>query len=412
MKNSTFLSLLAAGALAVPAFAQTAEPSDAPTAKWGPRIALEDNGIRPWVTVTGELWNNVDGDMIGGRDNLWNTLVDFGVEIDLGKFGGPATGMIVLQGHWTESSDSSGGLGSVGSHNSASNIWASDSLRAFNLYYTQSWNNGEYAVKIGQIAADDDFMGSDYSSLFLNGSFGTMPAATGATPRFGTDTVAYNGYPVAAPGVWFKWTPNEKYSWQNAIYLGGPGDDIHSNHGFDWKSLSSTGFLWMTEGAVNFDLAGKPSTFKLGGTLHTKDFENYDTGNTESTVYSLYFVHDFAISMNADKVGLGGFWRASITPQEDVATAFIYMDAGINWFAPFASRPDDVAGAALSWTKLGGAYKDSVNAENGNEFTLELTYKAQLTSYWTLQADVQYVINPVENDDNAIVLGLRTVLNF
>lgn len=409
MKNLAFLSLLAAGAMAVPAFAQTAEPSDAPTAKWGPRLALEENGVRPWVSFTGEGWTRMDG-MNGGNANLWLMLVDFGFEVDLGKFGGPETGMIVAQARWSETSRD-GALG-TGSYNNASSYFADEQLRVFNLYYTQSWNNNEFAVKIGQIAADDDFMKSAYSSLFLNSSFGAMPGVFGGRNAFGTTTISYASYPVASPGVWVNWNINEKFSWQNAIYLGGPGPDDRGNHGFDWKSITDTGVLIMTEGAMKFDMAGKPSTLKLGAMLHTEDFQDFDSGNTDSCIYSVYLVHDFAITMNQDKVGLGGFWRLSVSPQEDTATAFVYADAGINWYAPFASRPNDVAGAAISWTKLGGAFKDFEAAAHENEFTLELTYKAQITSYWSVQGDIQYVVNPAYSNDDAWVAGFRTVFDF
>jgi porin len=49
-----------------------------------------------------------------------------------------------------------------------------------------------------------------------------------------------------------------------------------------------------------------------------------------------------------------------------------------------------------------------------------MTYKAQLASWWVLQPDMQYIINPgggVLNLDgslrgNALVIGVRTTLNF
>ncbi|EIP97458.1 carbohydrate-selective porin [Opitutaceae bacterium TAV1] len=417
MKKPALVSLLAAGVLAAPAIAQEETVSGAPLAKWGPRIWLEEQGITPWLTVTGEAWNIPTGGNQHG--NLWNVFFDFGFEVDLGAFGGPATARIVVQGHARESRDSRGELADTGSANPASGNFAGDGWRMFNVFYQQSFKDGIYDLKIGQIAADDDFMGSEYSGLFMNSSFGAMPSIVGPSPAFKGG--AYAAYPVASPGIWFNWTPNESYSWQTGIYLGGPGDDEHGNHGFDWKSLSSSGILVFTEGAVNFDIAGKPSTFRLGGSLHTKNFEDFKSLNnggegTESTVYNVYVVHDRALAMaDAETVKLGAFWRAGVTPQQDVATVFIYADAGINWFAPFASRPDDVAGAALSWTKLGRDYAAAEDAQNKNEFTIELTYRAQITSYWSVQGDIQYVINPAFADDrdrDALVLGLRTELSF
>ncbi|MDR1283023.1 MAG: carbohydrate porin [Opitutaceae bacterium] len=414
MKKSALVSLLAAGILAAPAIAQEETVSDAPLAKWGPRIWLEEQGITPWLTVTGEAWNIPTGGNQHG--NLWNVFFDFGFEVDLGAFGGPATAKIVVQAHARESRDSRGELADTGSANPASGNFAGDGWRMFNVFYQQSFKDGIYDLKIGQIAADDDFMGSEYSGLFMNSSFGAMPSIVGASGA-GADGMGYAAYPVASPGVWFNWTPNEKYSWQTGIYHGGPGEDVHGNHGFDWESLSDTGILVFTEGAVNFEIAGKPSTFRLGGSFHTKTFDNFKTGDTESNVWNLYAVHDLALTMaGEDSVALGAFWRFGITPDEDVATAFIYADAGLNWFAPLASRPDDVAGLAVSWTKLGSDFANTGNDgdafENKNEFTIELTYLAQLTSYWSIQGDIQYVINPVGSTRDALVLGLRTEFSF
>ncbi|EIP99224.1 carbohydrate-selective porin [Opitutaceae bacterium TAV1] len=414
MIRLSFISLLASVALALPAIAEETREddieNDTPLAKWSPRIRLEEKGITPWLTVTGEAWNIPAGGNQHG--NLWNVFFDFGFEVDPGAFGGPATAKIVVQGHARESRDSRGELADTGSFNPASGNFAGDGWRMFNIFYQQSFKDGIYDLKIGQIAADDDFMGSEYSGLFMNSSFGAMPSIVGASGA-GADGMGYAAYPVASPGIRFNWTPDETYSWQAGIYHGGPGEDVHGNHGFDRESLSDTGILVFTEGAMNFDIASKPSSFRLGGSFHTKKFDNFKTGGTGSDVWNLYAVHDLALAMaDEESVALGAFWRFGITPDEDVATAFIYADAGLNWFAPFASRPDDVAGLAVSWTKLGSDYAAAEGAENKNEFTVELTYLAQLTSCWSVQGDIQYVIDPVGSTRDSLVLGLRTVLSF
>jgi porin len=55
-----------------------------------------------------------------------------------------------------------------------------------------------------------------------------------------------------------------------------------------------------------------------------------------------------------------------------------------------------------------------------SETVIELMYQAQLTPWWMLQPDLQYIFNPgggVLNPDgtlrrNALVIGVRSSLNF
>jgi len=48
------------------------------------------------------------------------------------------------------------------------------------------------------------------------------------------------------------------------------------------------------------------------------------------------------------------------------------------------------------------------------EGVIEASYRAQLTAWWTLQPDIQYVIHPggSSEHDNALVFILMTSLRF
>ena len=58
--------------------------------------------------------------------------------------------------------------------------------------------------------------------------------------------------------------------------------------------------------------------------------------------------------------------------------------------------------------------------ERSSETVIEMMYQAQLTQWWMLQPDLQYIFNPgggVLNPDgslrrNALVIGVRSSLNF
>ena len=93
-------------------------------------------------------------------------------------------------------------------------------------------------------------------------------------------------------------------------------------------------------------------------------------------------------------------------------------------------RPDDTIGIATAYARLGenareldadiATYTNALYPIRGGETMIELMYQAQLTKWWTLQPDLQYIIRPgggVLNPDgslrpNAWVVGLRTLLNF
>jgi len=84
----------------------------------------------------------------------------------------------------------------------------------------------------------------------------------------------------------------------------------------------------------------------------------------------------------------------------------------------FAWRPEDEVGFAVGTTHVNSAAL-SPNA-GGNEVPLEVWYGWQATGWLNLKFDAQYVINPGGRGfngaglktDNAVVLGMRTVVKF
>ena len=141
---------------------------------------------------------------------------------------------------------------------------------------------------------------------------------------------------------------------------------------------------------------------------------------TTQTVPNYYLIHDLALLKDSEgnsKVGL--FARGGITPEPSRSLVAAYADGGVNWFAPLPGRFKDVAGAALSCTWFGGDYRASARSPGraAAESTVELTYKAQITRWMALQADMQFLLNPAINPDSgqretALILGLRAEVTF
>ncbi len=109
-----------------------------------------------------------------------------------------------------------------------------------------------------------------------------------------------------------------------------------------------------------------------------------------------------------------------------------YMDGGFGITAPFRERPDDVLTFGVAYSNISpdasaldlatrSIAGSSYPIRNG-ETAFELSYTAQITPWWTLQPDLQYIVHPGGNvpdpDDpshvieNSFLVGLRTTVAF
>ena len=379
-----------------------------------------------FAILTAEAWGNVAG---GLEQRGWvNSLLDFGIELDTAKLGWWVGGRFLAQMYWVANLHDDGCFDDyVGGVNPVSSVMAGDQLRVFNLHYRHSWRDDAVVLKLGQIAVDDDFMASDYAGLFLNAAFGAMPSQVG-TPLAASlgNPPAFPIFSVAAPGVFLSVRPPEMTFTQLGLYCGRVGFDERGNHGFDWAGQSPAELALFWEGGWHYRLANRAATVRLGLSYHTGPVDDFDASTdgapaaTTQTVPNFYLIHDFQLL--ADEQGetkLGLFCRGGITPEHDRSMVPIYVDAGLNWFAPLPCRPDDVAGVALSYTHLGDDFRRSTGSDDVAEeqTTVELTYKAQITRWFALQADVQFLFNPAVHPDSGsretpTVLGLRAEVAF
>src|SRR5262249_19104576 len=93
----------------------------------------------------------------------------------------------------------------IGSLMPVSNLEATPSTRLFQLWVEQHMFNDVLAVKVGQLAADQEFILSNSYSYFLNGTWG-WPSIAAADLLGGG-----NAYPLATPGVRVAVRPNDQF---------------------------------------------------------------------------------------------------------------------------------------------------------------------------------------------------------
>ena len=362
-----------------------------------------DSGLTPSLTWTGEAW----ADVSRGKNTptLFDSLLTLGLEQDLSKItkkeGSGRIGFSAF--YYTQSND--GSLGDLDSSQGCfRNIVAGEMARVFEIYYANDFEGsfGNIGFRIGQLAADEDFMGMDYSDIFLNSSFGAMPNVAPAQ--------LFSQYNVATLGL-VVYYAYENFDAVFGLYNGNPGADISSNNGFDYANTFQSAALWYQFG-YNYEIGGLAGRAMFGGNYHTSpDKANFDALDANS-FYSFYFGIQQAFINNSDgEAIIGGYARVGIVPDSAASDNNFYTDFGLNWFAPIPGRNDDVFAVGFSIIENErGARADYAHYESA----LELTYKCQLTPAISVQPDMQIFLNPAghENSGAAYVIGVRAEVNF
>jgi porin len=312
-----------------------------------------------------------------------------------------------------------------------SNIEARPTLRLYTLWLEQQLAGDALSLRIGQLAADDEFITSDTAGNLINGTFG-WPLLTS-----GNMTDGGPAYPLPTPGIRVQAKPLPGVTLLGAVFSGNmsgqgctAGPQICNPSGTTFSF--SGGTLWMGElqytPPEGQTVLGLPGTYKIGGWRETGNFVDQATGAfNHSGDWGIYGVIDQALwRPPGSENGLNMFVRTGLTPDDRNLVSW-YIDGGLGYTGIIPGRPDDVLtiGAAYGHISDDAARADRAagppTPERDHEAVIELDYKVAVTPWCTLQPDLQYVIHPGGNVANpsgvgtvadALVLGARMRLVF
>ena len=180
----------------------------------GFRAMLARRGILSNILYTNEVLGNVSGGI--RRGPIYAGKLETAFTVDLDKLAG-WTGMSgfanIFQIHDT------GGLRDRSFQRliTVSNIEAFPATRLSELWLERRWDDNRFGLRFGQLTADGEFFSSDTGKLlFLSNDW---PTITGANLPSGGPA-----YPLATPGVRFRWDPDASRSALLAVFNGDPGD--------------------------------------------------------------------------------------------------------------------------------------------------------------------------------------------
>lgn len=434
-------SLALVASLAMPPFgvaALAAEAGDAQPETAQPKLLLGDlGGIRPrlaasgvelGITYIGEAFGNPTGGVRLGA--VYEGQLGLSLDVDLDKLAGWSGGKAHVNALEIHGRGASADL--LGNLMTISSIEARPTLRLYQLWLEQSFAEDRLALRIGQLAADAEFITSGTAGGLINGTFG-WPLLAAADTRGGGAA-----YPLPQPGIRLQGKPAEDVTVRAAVFSGQPGGpgcvgnpQMCDPHGVAFSFGGGTLWLAEIEYAANAgkNAAGLPGTYKLGGWRETGAFTDQLTGALDRRGdWGIYGIVDQMVwhRPGSDDQGISVFMRMGGAPSDRNLVSW-YADGGVGFKAPFVERPDDVATLGIAYGRIGdeAALADRLAGPptpvRDHEAVIELSYTASVVPGWSLQPDLQYVIHPGGNAANpngrgvigdALVLGVRTSLAF
>jgi porin len=409
------------------------------------RTQLVDAGVTFGLQEQSEVWGNLKGGLRRGA--TYDGLTTASLLLDLDKLVGWSGATFFVNAFQIHGRGPSGNL--VGNIQLVSNIEATRGTKLYDLWLEQNLLSSRLNIRIGQEGANDEMMIIDDSAIFLNSSFGFPALPATDLPSGGPN------YPIATPFVRVKYHASDAITLVVAAFNGDPappgtGDPQQRDAGGTAFRLNDHALLiaelWYSSNKAP-DATGLPGTFKLGAWFHSGRFADplYDDqglslANPASNGVPRQHEHDFALYGIADQT----IWRKDGKNDHSVALFLqvmgapddrnlsnLFVEAGMNWKAPITGRDKDVFGLAVSYEGIGAAarrfsndlvfFSGSGTPYNRNETVVEATYAYQVTPWWTLQPDAQYVINPGAGIptrasskplQDAFIIGVRATITF
>ena len=341
-----------------------------------------------------------------------------------------------------------------------SGIEANRATRLWELWYQQTLLNGKLDIKVGQQSLDQEFIGSQYSGLFINTMMG-WPLIPSVDLYAGGPA-----YPLSSLGVRLRAQPLSNVTLLAGVFddnpPGGSFYDDSQTRGAEQAGTKfnvNTGALIFGEVqyAVNQPAMGEldrgntsrglPGVYKLGGWFDTGRFPDQRLDNTGLSLadpnstgvprfrknnYSIYGVFDQMI-WRPDPDGsraVGIFARLMGAPGDRNLVSFS-VNGGIELKAPFKDRDNDTVGLGFGVAKLSPSAIKLDQDQNSfgtatpvrsSETFIELTYQYAVAPWWQVQPDFQYVwtpgggianpLVPAKRIGNEAILGVRTSVVF
>jgi len=370
----------------------------------GVRSSLYDKGVAVELTHKSDMLANTSGGVSRGAAWLMNS--EAAVSLDLGKLAGWDATSAFIQYHVQHGNKSINNY--VGSFAGVDNIETGTSTgQFFQAWLQKNFVDDSLSLLVGLYAIDSEFYVTDTSGLFVQPPYG-MSTEMAQTGQNGPPI-----FPMGAPGVRVKYTSSGFYL-QGALTDGVPGN-LNNPHGTQIRLDKGDGTLSVVELGYAPSVEGESFDKTAIGlwrySARANDLADVDAlGNPlRRTDQGFYFLAERTLhaEQNDPAQGLSGFVRFG-TASQDVYQADWSGSLGLHYQGLFDGRDDDTAGIAVTTSHASGKFRQ-LGVSDSSETMVEITYRAQLRPWLSVQPMVQRIFNP--NMDAALrdawVAGVR-----
>lgn len=374
---------------------------DYATGKWfGARPLLEEHGLTINSGLLYSPFMKTRGGASDGRNGKGYSLYNLGITLDTEKahmWKGGTFFMLYQRKAGYGISGANGDNGAMGDWMGLDG-WDWRQINQISEYwYEQKLFEDKFRIKVGRQDANCDFG-------FLNSGWDFMNTAFSVNP-----TTPMPTYPDQSFGVMAEISPKEWLSIKNGVYS-------KFNSPFN-----------ITEIEVKPTIKKLPGRYMLGAWEWGERDGGFDVASgynpaTDTTTYNNYntnfgFYAGFEQMVFKEKKDDENDMQGLVVfGQFGMATSKIndmsrYVGGGLHYKGPIPKRDNDIAGIAVASGTFASRLAN-LTSQVGNETAVEAFYRIQLTPWFYLQPDVQFIMNPGGCYDNSVAIGLRSVIAF
>jgi porin len=384
------------------------------------RTKLEDRGITPTLTfVTDAL-----GNPTGGLRQDFRAANNLGLDLrfDLEKLLGVHGGSFELS--MSQRFGSSLSAEDIGNVFTVQQVFGGETFRVVDVAYQQKLLDDRVELRVGRIAAGDDFLVSPYNYVFVQNGFDGTPVS------IFLNAPGMTAYPNATWGALVKGRPTRRIYVMGGLYNGDASIRANNHHGLDW-SMHGPAFAIGEVGYQRNGLPGDPGllgNYKAGLWYDDSRYLDFNTvarggsphvGRGNWGLYGLFDQVLARFGEHGSNRGFGVTGSALISPDHSVSQMPFFATAGFVVRGLFPSRPADVGGFGVVSGYFSQDLQESQRrAQVGvqrHETALELTYRFRLLgNALFLEPDLQYINRPggTGRIPDAFAAGVQAGINF
>ncbi len=302
----------------------------------------------------------------------------------------------------------------------SSSIAGTESYRIDQIWYQQGLLHDLFKVKLGQLVAVDEFGATDFFDILFNDELGYAPNALFTakqpfSPAGKPGVIVWSDLSVLTPGLYAKAGVFTAY--ENAYRPDKYGVDY--NDDFDHGAVASFEIGYREQ---KTDYAG---VYKIG--LNINDLSVYSnpaTGKQYRGDFTAYGIAEKTVYHPMDdhgkldlRKGLDLLLEFVGAPNDRNPLAY-EVTAGARYTGLIPGRDQDKTGLGFIYSENSSAYSEAYAVTHGHglggEATIEVDYQVNPTSWFSVQLDNQFIVNPGGDSQRSgiDIVALRTIFRF